>query len=634
MTPDAYLDKLRTLLDAEHECERSEFVSQQSKRSIYEKVLRGTCWFPLEVVRTYYNALNQFVAEVRRMDGRGEEHQFDHGKPVCFFAATGEGRTADFSWSGTVSYVDEDSMGIVLPSESNAPQLHAASQLGVQLYFDETPYRLMVEALTRAREDSSGRLAEFKEIFHGTRQCAVSHLAQMSFPWLNKSQEEAVNMILAARDVAIVHGPPGTGKTTTLVEAVCETLRRETQVLVCAQSNMAVDWVSQQLVERGVSVLRIGNPTRVGGKMLGYTFERRFEEHPDYPLLWRVRRSIRELRSSARKGESVRAKLASLRDKAAELETRITASLFASTMVVASTLTGAASRLLAGMKFPTLFIDEAAQALEPACWIPLRRCDRIVMCGDHQQLPPTVKSQEAAHGGLGRTLMEAVVQRHPECVSLLRTQYRMNDAIMTFPSRWFYNGMLKSAPAVADRRIFPLDSPVEWLDTSDGDSSETVTAGGKGKMNEAEASVVIEALKRYLATLSRTRVEEGNIDFAVISPYKSQVRLLRAMVGGDPSLKPFRRRITVNTVDGFQGQERDAVFISLVRSNDGGNIGFLADLRRMNVAMTRARMKLVIVGDASTLTRHRFYAALHAYVLALDGGAAGNAPALTAQGAG
>ncbi len=607
------------MLDAEHECERGEFITQQGKRSIYEKVLRGTCWFPLEVVRTYYNALNKFVAEVRRLDGRGEEHQFEHGRPVCFFAATGEGRASDFSWAGTVSYVDEDSMGVVLPSEAAAPQLHATAQLGVQLYFDETPYRLMVEALSRARQDVAGRLAEYKELFHGKRQCAVSHLAPMTFPWLNKSQEEAVNKILAARDVAIVHGSPGTGKTTTLVEAICETLRRETQVLVCAQSNMAVDLISQQLVERGVTVLRIGNPTRVGGKMLGYTFERRFEEHPDYPLLWRVRRSIRELRSSSRRGESLRAKLASLRDKATELETRITASLFASTMVVASTLTGAASRLLAGMHFSTLFIDEAAQALEPACWIPLCRCGRIILCGDHQQLPPTVKSQEAARGGLGRTLMEAAVQRHPECVSLLKVQYRMNDAIMGFSSRWFYNGMLKSHPTVADRRIFPLDNPVEWIDTSDASSGETPASGGKSKMNEGEASATVDALRRYVATLGRARVEESNIDFAVISPYKPQVRLLRAMIGGDPALKPFRRRITVNTVDGFQGQERDAVFISLVRSNDGGNIGFLTDLRRMNVAMTRARMKLVIVGDASTLTRHPFYAALHAYVLALAG---------------
>lgn len=433
--------------------------------------------------------------------------------------------------------------------------------------------------------------------------------------------------MLRAKDVAIVHGPPGTGKTTTLVEAIHETLRRESQVLVCAQSNMAVDWISEKLTDRGINVLRIGNPTRVNDKMLSFTYERRFETHPDYPTLWSIRKTIRELQGARRHGtDQWHQKMDRLKSRATELEIRINNDLFSSAHVIASTLAGSANRLLEGMKFSTLFIDEAAQALEAACWIPMRRVGRVILAGDHCQLPPTVKCYEAMKGGLGKSLMERIVENHPETVTLLRMQYRMNEEIMRFSSDNFYHGAMVAAPDVKYRGILDYDSPIEWVDTAglhgleSGEHEESkdmvqfresLTNGSYGRVNRDEALLTLLTLQNYIERIGKERFLEERIDVGVISPYRAQVRYLRHLIKHTPFFKPFRSSITVNTVDGFQGQERDVIVISMVRSNEEGNIGFLRDLRRMNVAMTRARMKLIIIGDSTTLTAHPFYRKLY-----------------------
>jgi superfamily I DNA and/or RNA helicase len=460
-------------------------------------------------------------------------------------------------------------------------------------------------------------LAELRDIFHGNLKTSTFSFGLTRFPWLNSTQEEAVNKVLHAKDVAIVHGPPGTGKTTTLVEAIYETLHRENQVLVCAQSNMAVDWISEKLVDRGVPVLRIGNPTRVNDKMLSFTYERRFESHPDYPQLWSIRKAIRELHSQNRKGanrENIRQKINTLKDRATELEIRINESLFSEARVIACTLVSSANRVLMGMKFGTLFIDEAAQALEAACWIAIRKADRIVFAGDHCQLPPTIKCIEAMRGGLDETLMQKIVRNKPEAVSLLKIQYRMNDEIMRFSSNWFYHGELNSASEVKYRSILDFDTPIVWINTEGMDCNEEFVGESFGRINKQEANLSIEELKKYILKIGKERLLEERIDFGLISPYKAQVQYLRQLIRKDAFFKPFRHLITINTVDGFQGQERDVILISLVRANEDGQIGFLNDLRRMNVAITRARMKLIIMGDASTLTKHPFYKKLYEYI--------------------
>ena len=274
----------------------------------------------------------------------------------------------------------------------------------------------------------------------------------------------------------------------------------------------------------------------------------------------------------------------------------------------------AANRLLEGVRSQSVFIDEAAQALEAASWIAIRKADRVIFAGDHCQLPPTIKCMEAARAGLVVTLMEKVVKHRPDCVQLLDTQYRMHESIAKFPSDWFYQGQLKSAPSVGFRSILSYEAPMVWLDTSDLEYNEQATADLSGRYNNEEAKFIVKALEDYTEEVGIKRIQDERIDFGLISPYKNQVQRLRQLVKQSAGLKPIKKSITINTIDGFQGQERDVVLISLVRSNEEGNIGFLRELRRMNVAITRAKMKLIIVGAADTLTRHPFYKKLYEYV--------------------
>lgn len=616
-SPVLWLQRHYELLQMEYAYEKEQFRQQTELMGIGRKIKRGMCWYPVNLGRSYYNALNQLVVEVERREDKEIEHLFEYGRPVCFFTQELSGKLNYLNFVATVNYVEEDRMVVILPNVDALLMLQRSEVLGVQLYFDETSYRLMFEALKQVMTAKNNRLAELRDIFHGTQPASTFSFQPVRFPWLNRTQEEAVNKVLHAKDVAIVHGPPGTGKTTTLVEAIYETLHRENQVLVCAQSNMAVDWISEKLVDRGVSVLRIGNPSRVNDKMLSFTYERRFESHPDYTQLWSIRKAIRELYGRVRKSsdrEQIRTKINSLKDRATELEIRINEALFSEARVIACTLVGSANRILTGQKFGTVFIDEAAQALEAACWIAIRKADRVILAGDHCQLPPTVKDPQALRAGLGHTLMQAIVKNRPETVSLLKVQYRMNDEIMRFSSNWFYGGMLESAPEVKYRSILDFDTPIEWVNTEGMDCNEEFVGENYGRINKPEAELSVSQLKTYILKIGKERFLEEKIDVGLISPYKAQVQYLRQLIRKDNFFKPYRSVITINTVDGFQGQERDVILISLVRANEEGQIGFLNDLRRMNVAITRARMKLIILGDVSTLTRHAFYAELYRYI--------------------
>ena len=653
ISPIQALLQQRTLLQLEYYTEKEAFRKLTEQMGMQRKVKRGDAWFPLQVGKSFYNSLNQTAIEVFRTSDQDIEHNFEFGRPVMFFRSE---ELKYFSFTGTVSYVDGDRMVVTVPDSAPLLELQQSTDpIGVQLSFDETSYKLMFEALDRVMKAKNNRLAYLRDLFYSHQKADRFSFEPMKFPWLNPTQERAVNEVLWAKDVAIVHGPPGTGKTTTLVEAINETLMRESQVLVCAQSNMAVDWISEKLVDRGINVLRIGNPTRVNDKMLGFTYERRFESHSDYPQLWAIRKAIRELRKNRKKGsENYHQKMDRLKSRAAEIELRINAELFGEARVIACTLVGSAHHLLEGMKFGTLFIDEAAQALEAACWIPMKRASRVILAGDHCQLPPTVKSIAALRAGLGKTLMERIAENKPEVVTLLKIQYRMNDEIMRFSSDWFYGGKVESAPQIKYRSVLDYDHPITWIDTgeeseerrvkseefnsSSDDASEEseeqensslfthhsslykeqFVGESFGRINKAEAELTLLTLAEYFTKIGKQRVLEERIDVGIISPYRAQVQYLKKLIKKYEFFKPYRRLISVNTVDGFQGQERDVILISLVRSNDEGQIGFLKDLRRMNVAMTRARMKLIILGNKDTMTRHPFYKKLWEYVEAIN----------------
>ena len=682
ISPIQALLQQRTLLQLEYYTEKEAFRKLTEQMGMQRKVKRGDAWFPLQVGKSFYNSLNQTAIEVFRTSDQDIEHNFEFGRPVMFFMVKKMGKNENqgntalqqpenasdanqkvqssnlkvqsikyFSFTGTVSYVDGDRMVVTVPDSAPLLELQQSTDpIGVQLSFDETSYKLMFEALDRVMKAKNNRLAYLRDLFYSHQKAGRFSFEPMKFPWLNPTQERAVNEVLWAKDVAIVHGPPGTGKTTTLVEAINETLMRESQVLVCAQSNMAVDWISEKLVDRGINVLRIGNPTRVNDKMLGFTYERRFESHADYPQLWAIRKAIRELRKNRKKGsENYHQKMDRLKSRAAEIELRINAELFGEARVIACTLVGSAHHLLEGMKFGTLFIDEAAQALEAACWIPMKRASRVILAGDHCQLPPTVKSIAALRAGLGKTLMERIAENKPEVVTLLKIQYRMNDEIMRFSSDWFYGGKVESAPQIKYRSVLDYDHPITWIDTSNEenqitiegedapeDSASTassVSAANQnsdlnfkeqfvgesfGRINKAEAELTLLTLAEYFTKIGKQRVLEERIDVGIISPYRAQVQYLKKLIKKYEFFKPYRRLISVNTVDGFQGQERDVILISLVRSNDEGQIGFLKDLRRMNVAITRARMKLIILGNKDTMTKHPFYKKLWEYVEAIN----------------
>lgn len=616
------LRELKRLLLMEYEEEKQTFTKITEKAGIDKLKARGNAWTNIKVNRTFYNSLNQRVVEIiRPASDEEEDHNFEHGRPVMFFEfSSGFNSVFKPLFQGEVSFVDGDRM-IVSISENADIDLIPPVNAGVMLSFDETTYSAMFDALEYTI-NAKGRLAELRDLFYLSKSPGKFSFSPMRFPYLNKDQEEAVNNVLEAKDVAVVHGPPGTGKTTTLVEAIYETLRREPQVLVCAQSNMAVDWISEKLVDRGLNVVRIGNPSRVNDKMLSFTYERRFECHPAYPDLWSLRKTIRQLYKDRHKTDSWHQKIERLKSRATELEIRINNDIFNSANVIASTLVGSSNKVLSGMKFPSLFIDEAAQALEAATWIPLKKAGRVILAGDHCQLPPTVKSFAAMKAGLGKSLMERIAQNHPQSVKLLTTQYRMHDDIMKFSNDWFYGGRMESAQEVKNRGILDFDTPIEWIDTTnvaeefseeDNPFLERITSNF-GKVNKDEAVLALASLQKYIEKIGLNRILEEKLDIGIISPYRAQTQFIRGLIKNTPFFKPIRRLISVNTVDGFQGQERDIILISMVRSNDEGQIGFLRDLRRMNVAMTRARMKLIIIGNSRTLSSNKFYSSLFNHI--------------------
>lgn len=622
---DQEISRVLELLILEKEEDLRQYKEKTANTSIIERRREGVCWYPVAVQNTKYDINERLLIKVLRSPEHNDSHSFSSGQSVSLFSNSGKNNETETSVKGIVNRVKADEMLITL-STDKFPEWINDGKIGVQLLFDETSYLEMERACNVLLNTQDETLINLKNILLGTNKARFSeNLNKIEINYLNKNQNNAINLVANAIDVAIIHGPPGTGKTTTLVEAVINTLKSENKVLVCAPGNAAVDLLTEKFSQYGLNPLRIGHPARVSQDNLDAVLDNKIAKHVNYPELKSLKKKADITLKSAKKfrrnfGEQERAERNALYDDLKQLridikylENFIISDIISKSRIITSTPVGAAQKVLHKINFNTVFIDEAAQALEPMCWIPVIKAKRVIFAGDHHQLPPTVKSLSAAKKGLNITLFEKAIQRNNADI-MLNEQYRMNSVIMNFSNRFFYDNKLIANIDVQNHKIFDDDFPLEFIDTAGTGYGESIEPETKSTFNVDEAQLLTLHLEKYINLIKINRKEEDIDRIAIISPYKAQVNLLKETMSTSQIDPFFAERIDINTVDSFQGRERDIIYISLVRSNSEGKIGFLDDIRRMNVAMTRARKKLVIVGDSATISRHPFYAAFLDYV--------------------
>lgn len=618
------LQNLLTQLEIEKQEDLHQYNLKMQSNSLIDRRNAGVCWYPVKLEKTNYDAGENLLVRVSRNTEHIISHLFQSGKLVSLFSNSGKNNESETYVTGIVNRVSELEMLITINADT-FPDWINDGKLGVQLLFDDNSYEEMKRALNFLLKTEDETLIHLINIILGDSEPEFDEKYPVTIPTLNESQNKALNLVLSAKDLAIVHGPPGTGKTTTLIEAIGQFLKTEKQVMVTAPSNAAVDLLVEKLIEKGINVLRIGHPARVEEKILKATLDARITHHQSYADLKAAKKEADELFRKARKykrnfGEKERqerkelfAQARRLLDEAKMLSHYIKNNILDNAQVIACTLVGAANPDIRSRHFGTVIIDEASQGLEPATWIPIIRANRVIMAGDHKQLPPTIKSPQAVKNGLEITLFEKAIKRNQAEV-MLQEQYRMNEVIMNFPSQYFYKNQLIANSKVKNWKIFESDTVLEFIDTAGTGFNEETDQETQSTFNSGEVDLLFKHFENYINEAIANNAEIK--DIGIISPYKAQVMLLQEYFSEMP--KPAEidldKIVSINTVDSFQGQERDIIYISLVRSNDNGKIGFLSDIRRMNVAMTRARKKLVIIGDSGTICQNEFYDALFNYV--------------------
>lgn len=639
-----YFRKLTDLLKIERDEDRKSYQELAQSSSLSERRADGLAWYPVAIRDSELSRGDYLQVEVERTTHLDITHQLRAGAPAAFFS---NHDAATDRIEGTISFVGGHRLRITLPTDE-LPDWARNGKLGIDLLWDDNSYTEMFGALRKAESlqdhPIEGRLIRIltgreRPAFNsqpggahpwppphsnGGEFAPISQTGQIQTSFLNASQQSAIDKIMQAEDLAIVHGPPGTGKTSTLVQAILTLLRRDGgQLLVTAPSNTAVDLLSEKLSDLGLNVLRIGNPARVSDRQQALTLDSRIAEHPGAREIKKLKRRAAEFRDMAHKykrnfGAAEREQRKALFDEARSLmkdvdriEGDILSDLLTRAQVITATLVGANHPVIRDREYSTVVIDEAGQALEPASWIPVLKARRLVLAGDHCQLPPTVKSASAASGGLGATLLERTIPLHPQSVVLLEQQYRMHRLIMGYSSRTFYEDRLQAHPSVADRRLFEDDCPLSFIDTAGCGYEEQ--RNDAGLSNPEEAAFLLRHAARLVTALESRYSAENFPTIGIISPYRLQVQLLQELIPLSPGFLRYAHKITINTIDSFQGQERDVVYIGMTRSNPDNRIGFLSEIRRMNVAMTRARQKLVVIGDSATLARTPFYAGFIEY---------------------
>lgn len=626
MTVNEQLQQTLDLIKLERQADLEQYRQKVLLQSVGERVKKGSTWYPVLLRKDYIGTGERPIIEVERTNHLDQPHSFQSGKLVSVFS-NASGSPEKHHINGVINYV-RDNLMVITVNADDTPEWINDSMLGVDLMFDEMSYREMEFALQEVIKADDSRVAELKQILLGGEKAKTTARPPVtpSLSILNKSQQHTLDVIIRSDDVAFIHGPPGTGKTTTLVQAIKLAVHQEGQVLVCAPSNAAVDLLVDTLTEQGINALRIGHPARVNEQSLSKTLDARIASHPNYKELRIMRKQMDQLRSAALKfkrhfgfHEREQRRLGLLEVKALKreadtLEFYIVNDLLNNAQAICCTLVGSSHPMLRGRKYKTVFIDEAAQALEPATWIPLLRAHRAIFAGDHQQLPPTIKSADAARNGLSRTLFEKGIQRQPHSASMLEMQYRMHESIMKFPSSYFYEEKLVAHDSVRSALLTPGEMPVEFIDTAGCGYQEEQDPETLSRRNIEEARLLIQIVETLVADIGTTQWLESQFTLGIITPYSAQVDCLHKLAESSSILEPLVRLITINTVDAFQGQERDVIAISFVRSNEKSEVGFLADIRRTNVAMTRARKKLIMTGDSATLGAHPFYTSLIDYV--------------------
>ncbi|WP_338791785.1 AAA domain-containing protein [Bernardetia sp. MNP-M8] len=624
------LTHLQELLRIEKREDAAQYQLKIVQAPLAKRRKDGLCWFPVGINDEFVGLGGRWNIDIERTNDKGQPHQLNVGSIVTVFEQKNglEGEKVN----GVISKVENNKMRIALSNDELPDFLeNQSNSIGVYLAFDDSTYREMNYTIDKVKDAKNDRLSEFREVFLGEKAPSFNTKLkenEYALQDLNESQKNAVQKILQAEDIAIIHGPPGTGKTTTLVASIIETLKTERQVLVCAPSNTAVDWLTEKLNAKEVKVTRLGHPARVSDTLEHITLDGKIENHPDYKYYKKLLKQSEQMRKKALKfkrnfGKQERNERQNmlrdakrLKQDALKLEEYISKHILENSQVLTCTLAGSAGYILKHRTFSTLFIDEAAQALEGATWIPILKANRVVMAGDHQQLPPTIKSFDAAKSGLENTLFEKIIKKHPQSAQMLSVQYRMNEQIMEFSNQKFYKGNLKAYETNKNHILYEHLAPVEFVDTAGCGFSEVQDEETLSRYNPEEAKLVVSHLERLfeeiLQKIESKEIENpkgfiDNFSVGVLSTYKSQVYLLRDLIRNNDLLANYSNQITIHTVDGFQGQEREVMYISLVRSNEKGEIGFLKDLRRFNVAITRAKKRLVVFGDSATLGSDEFY---------------------------
>lgn len=617
-----YFNKLLALLQLEQDEDLKLYKRLTESSTVAERRNNGFTWYPIAIRSSEMSRGDYLTVEVERTANQEIPHQLRFGMPAVLFS---NHDPKNDRVEGIISYQSGNRLKITLKTDE-LPDWSSDGKLGIDLLFDNNSYDEMKKAIKLASSvDEKHESWPLVQILTGAKKPTFrSDLKPYSIQKLNESQQLAVQKILSANELAIVHGPPGTGKTTTLVQAIKALIKQDgQQILVVAPSNTAVDLLSEKLADEGLNVLRVGNPARVSEALMALTLDSKLAEHKGMKEIKALKKQANEYKNMAHKykrnfGKAEKEQRKALFDEAYKImkemekaEQYLIDQVLSNAQVIAATLVGSNHYTVRGMKFHTVVVDEAGQALEPACWIPVMKAQKMVFAGDHCQLSPTIKSSEAAKAGLSKTLFEKCVALHPEAVVLLDKQYRMNEVIMGYPSSVFYQGKLKAHPSVSNHLLYPEDQPLAFLDTAGCGFEERLE--GTSTTNAEEAVFLLKHLTQLVNTLQTHYTDADFPSIAIISPYKKQVYLIKDLLVNSPALTAYQTKITANTIDSFQGQERDIVYISLTRSNPEGIIGFLSDIRRMNVAMTRARKKLVVIGDSATLSRHSFYSDFIAY---------------------